>query len=77
MVPGNDSARIWPLRCVLQLTCLPMVPTPAWPTNWLDQKPVRLPLAGFRDSSQICRSVTSTQAGVDHSPLVWKETGAC
>ena len=32
VVPGNDSARIWPFRRALKLTCLPAVPTPAWPT---------------------------------------------
>jgi hypothetical protein len=37
------------------------LPAPAWPTSWPDQKSVR----SRRDPSQMCYSVTSTQAGAD------------
>jgi hypothetical protein len=36
-----DSLRIRPLRRALHLTCPSWLPTPAWPTSWPDQKPVR------------------------------------
>jgi hypothetical protein len=53
-------------------TCLPRSLAPAWPTGWLDQKLVRTEV---RDPSQMCCSVTSSQAGVDRDPE-WTETEA-
>jgi hypothetical protein len=61
-VTRRDSHRIWPSRRALRLTCPSRLPAPAWPTSWPDQKPVR-PYG--RDPSQMCHTVTPTQAGAD------------
>ena len=59
-----DSLRIRPLVACLASDLSVVVPAPAWPTSWPDQKPVR---PAGRDPSQMCRSVTPTQAGADPS----------